>query len=354
MRINQKIHQEDNEQQIAQDRVASQLRNRSFGKDTRPKEDEPVYFGQKFDVRPTALLGGGFTSNELPGRLGIQSEDPSVAEEEQLIKKITSDALKEKLREIVAEEKQKDEKLKDSLFKPVEAISVKDILQSRNQEREEQASRSRAQGPQNLADNKDLSNLLAENMLNLFTNAIQHINTSLVKNLGNTQTRDGSPHKSIHELFGRKKEPTIAYSDARNRVTIEEEEPRGGFRREERKEQRPGDDSVLNKLASEAKRTVEESELLREHKPINIEFYAEKPRERIAVSPQSNQFYFYNHEPKPIADYSGYLKELESESSSFGIRSEIRNNKIAWDTGSESVYRSEGHSGTEGVSDLEY
>lgn len=339
-----KIKEEEQEQELELDkaRIRSKLHERSLGKESRTSDNEPVYFGQKFDVRPSAVLGGGsISSHELPGRLGLQSENASTVEDEQLIKKITSSVLNEKLREIVAEEKKKDENLKEDIFKPVEGVNIKELLQNKTQEREE---RGRAPMTQNLADNKELSNLLAENMLNLFTNAIQHINTSLVKNLTVAKARDESPtHKSIQELFGRKKEPTVATSDARNKVTIEEESL-SGLRREERKDYRREDETTLSKLAMEAKQTEEERELLRQHKPFNVEYFAERPRDRIAIPSGSDNFYFYNHEPKPIADYSDYIKELESENSSIGVetlRSANRHGRAGWDTGSEGYYRSE-------------
>lgn len=352
VRINQKIKEDDSQgQELPGGRIRARDQSQERGRDGRLKDDEPVYFGQKFDVRPSAVLGGGgITSNELPGRLGLHSEGDDIVGDENLIKRITSSALNEKLREIVAEEKKKDERLKEDIFKPVEGVSVREILQNRNQEKEAQSGLNRPQVTQNLLDNKELSNMLAENMLNLFTNAIQHINTSLVKNLNVGQTRAESPQKSIQELFGRKKETTIGVSDARNKVVIEDEDQKG-IRRPERKDYQREDETTLSKLMLESKRTMEEGDLLKQHKAFNIEYFAEKPRDRIAIPSNADQFYFFNHEPKPIADYSDYCRELESEPSSVGvdtIRSAQRHGRTGWDTGSEGAYRSEGHS------DLEY
>lgn len=311
-------------------------------------QPHPGYFGQKFDLRPSAVLPYTGSSDELHRRLGLEStEREAEIDQEQLVKRMAKSALNEKLKDILAEERRKDEQVKENIFKPVETVSTQEVITAKQKQeahiREQPAPE---ESGRTVLNSTEISNLLAENMLNLFSNAMQHINTSLVRNITLTKTLipEENSKASILELFGRKREPAVDIaSDKKSKVIIEEEKPESGLRESH---------TFMDKLSLESRRTLEERELMKLQKPVNVEYFAERPQQKLN-SPGFDNFYFMQHEPKPITDYSDYCRDLESEASSVGIRSGGRLSRQGWDTGSEMAYRSEGYSGIEGQSDYD-
>ena len=225
---------------------------------------------------------------------------------EDLIKQLTLQALMEKIPNLIQDMKPKEERREaDNLFRPVKTIEPPKEKDLPNQ-------------PSNLnnllngqiLDPSQLGSALAENILGVLNNAMLHINGTLTKTMPQVtelmnKDRMQNPFlkKDIASVWnsvqGESKEDNAKLKPQKPEVLIEDENIK-----------------AVNKLANEAKKTLDENNLLKQQKATNIPSAFMSPIPNALAQSTENPYFFLSNEPKPINNLSGFMKDLQSDISS--------------------------------------
>jgi Txe/YoeB family toxin of Txe-Axe toxin-antitoxin module len=260
--------------------------------------------------------------------------------EDNLLKQLTLQALNEKMPDLINEVK-KD--TKENIFKPVESQPLKPNMVDTNSINNQL----QAANLFGAVNSQQLSNLLAENLMSLLNNAMLHINTSLSKGLPQVLQVPQVHQQTMQNIqtLTNKTDPNpMAATKKPEDVVIEDENPRdypsnrkiSPFKKnllidiadEERETVPksynitrelidPKQETLLDKLEREEREIQMEKQLLRQQKPFVTSTSSKAMTGDMGDFFKSN-FYFVNHEPKPIANLSEYYKELQSDLSSSG------------------------------------
>lgn len=254
-------------------------------------------------------LEENLSPRDVPLQLGVRPEQIPVVEAHNPMVGVTTPAFSQKLQQLIADEKQRDEAKKNELFKPVECVNIDKLIQ----EKQQKEGQMKLEQPRSDVSAKELTNILAENMLNLFTDAVQKINTSLANGIPSLLEKKETPKGSILELFGGRKVPAESSDQAKikDKALLD-----GGVKSDNSQhEMLP----IADKLALEAKLTREETEMMKYYNPFTAENQTvSRAQERRSSVPNHGQYFFQENSPKAIADYSEYCRDLESEGSSIG------------------------------------
>ena len=302
-------------------RTVSQLGHKMNQLTPGVEEQEALIAGDFAVRRPTPTLAEGSSNNEIQRQMVLQQQHEPDVDEEAVVRKITAHALSEKLRSIIAEEKAADEETKTNVFRPVQAVSSREAV---GQQKDKQETSKQNQGVGSVLNTGDLSELLAENMVNVFSNAMQHINSSLVRNLVSSKATEqtDAPRTRAASIFAIDSKPVDKTPSAKKSEDK-------AFRKPSATSDRP---FAENKLLEEFQKTQDENAVIHQHRPVSTQPYSQRVQANIAPSILES---LAIPGPQPIKNCSGYFLELESESSSFrGENSRLRD-QTAYDTGSE-------------------
>ena len=239
---------------------------------------------------------------------------------EDLIKQLTLQALVEKLPKLIEEIKPKEEKKEaDNLFKPVKTIEPpkeKNLVPS-----VEHSNLNNLLNGQ-ILDPSQLGSALAENILGVLNNAMLHINGTLTKTM--PQVTELMNKDRMQNPFLKKDNASIW-----NSVQSESKEINDKL-----KSQKPDvlieDENIkpINKLAEEAKKTVDENNILKQQKAANIPTAYMSPVPNTLAQSTENPYFFLSNEPKPINNLSGFMKDLQSDISS-GLSDDASNLNVS-------------------------
>ena len=297
----------------------------------------------------------------------MDSQLPSYQPEaidDRLLQQLALETLSEKLLPNLISEAQKERSQTNSLFEPVQSKPVPELQQPAD-------SSQNAQNLQNMQATQQMAGLLnlngtqlptmiAENILNLFNAAMMQINTSLTKNIGQSNYVDTLNQKNLSNIdkavsaFAKRDEPNISVIPGTQNTQSTREAPQQSSPKSKTDHTKPNFFSRLRK--EEQKSEVEQGFSPRdarrdqvhiaEEKPLKPKFESKKPtgllealyQEQRNIQeeqdilkqrkhfitpaqtpsntyglPMGQGYYFANHEPQPISNLAEYYKELHSE-----------------------------------------